>query len=325
MPRPARNDIRRTNRWLFTLNNWTQEEYDHILTHTDQFVYAIIGKEHAPTTGTPHLQGFIRFRVRKTFNAVKNVIGQRAHLIAANGTDEEQREYCRKEGDFWEHGEPVVSERGRRRDIEFINEWVDQFINTHSRAPTSRELTSIDAPVEINNAYLRYNRRLMDYIEMRAPQPALVGPEAPRLWQTDVNELLSHPADTRTITFIVDPVGNSGKTWFQSYWFTHFPDRVQLLAPGRFQDMAYTIEASKDIFFLDLTRSYAADFHGPIYRLLECLKDKKVHSTKYEPKMILLHKNPHVMVFMNEEPQVHLLSRDRIKIGRIRNGNITFD
>lgn len=52
----------RLRRIVFTLNNWTQEEYDWLTTTLPtlpqpKVTWMIVGKEVAPETGTPHLQG----------------------------------------------------------------------------------------------------------------------------------------------------------------------------------------------------------------------------------------------------------------------------
>jgi len=94
----------RGKRWLFTLNNWTQDEYNGI----EEFLrqessYFCIGKERGEN-GTPHLQGYAELRERYRFSTLKNKIGSRSHLELARGTGERNREYCSKEGDFLEHG-----------------------------------------------------------------------------------------------------------------------------------------------------------------------------------------------------------------------------
>lgn len=48
-------------RWVFTLNNWTQAEFDLLIqpdNFPSKFSYLLFGREIAPKTGTPHLQGY---------------------------------------------------------------------------------------------------------------------------------------------------------------------------------------------------------------------------------------------------------------------------
>lgn len=104
-------------RFCFTLNNYTQVEYDNIRAAFDNsVVYAIVGKE-IGELGTPHLQGYANLgrKNRKSFKAIKEIVGQRAHIEAAKGTDKDSQVYCSKGGDFYEIGEIQCS--GKRNDI----------------------------------------------------------------------------------------------------------------------------------------------------------------------------------------------------------------
>lgn len=56
----------RSERWLFVLNNYTTDEEEKISKLIEnkalKIKYLVFGREIAPTTGTPHLQGFIVFK-----------------------------------------------------------------------------------------------------------------------------------------------------------------------------------------------------------------------------------------------------------------------
>lgn len=73
--------------------------------------YVIHGKETAPSTGTPHLQGYIRFKLQKTLSAaVKAMPG--CHIEIKKGTCAQAIEYCEKEcGEVYERGvRPMTQE-----------------------------------------------------------------------------------------------------------------------------------------------------------------------------------------------------------------------
>lgn len=89
-------------KWCFTLNNYTQEEYDKCLELESQ--YTIIGKE-VGEQGTPHLQGFYYFNKRKTMRWIKRRTTDRIHLEIARGTVAENIAYCSKENNYTEKGE----------------------------------------------------------------------------------------------------------------------------------------------------------------------------------------------------------------------------
>lgn len=100
----------RSRNWCFTLNNWTEDEYNH-LKEGDNFRYLVCGKEVGEETGTPHLQGYIVFANAVRMATVKKTISPRVHLAIAKGNAEQNRVYCTKGGDYIEMGQrPATSE-----------------------------------------------------------------------------------------------------------------------------------------------------------------------------------------------------------------------
>lgn len=87
--------------YCFTWNNYPQ---DLSIFDTIECRYVCYGKEVAPETGTPHLQGFISFRNAKVLSAVRRLLPG-VHLSVARGTAEQNRTYCSKDGDFFERGD----------------------------------------------------------------------------------------------------------------------------------------------------------------------------------------------------------------------------
>ena len=85
--------------FVFTLNNYTDESL--IVLDELDCKYLIYGKEVAPSTGTPHLQGYVSFPSPRSLSSVrKKIVG--AHVSVAKGTGVQNRDYCIKEGDFTE-------------------------------------------------------------------------------------------------------------------------------------------------------------------------------------------------------------------------------
>lgn len=91
----------RTKKWCFTLNNYTAEDCQKI--EAIECEYLIYGKE-VGDQGTPHLQGFIYFTNRRTFNTVKKLLGDKCHIEAAKGSIKENIAYCSKDGDVFIKG-----------------------------------------------------------------------------------------------------------------------------------------------------------------------------------------------------------------------------
>ena len=96
----------RSRKWVFTLNNYTDEETELVRAFAahENTRWLIFGKEKG-ANGTPHLQGALYMRAGKTLRALKAKIGiPRIHLEKMRGTFSQNRAYCVKEGDFEEHG-----------------------------------------------------------------------------------------------------------------------------------------------------------------------------------------------------------------------------
>lgn len=110
-----------SRRWCFTINNYDNDNSDLHLQHVRSVLalpkvrYAIFGKERGVLNGTPHLQGYIAFKTMQRFSALKKAFPT-AHLEVARGTEEQNFEYCSKEGDYEEFG--TRKEQGRRTDLE---------------------------------------------------------------------------------------------------------------------------------------------------------------------------------------------------------------
>lgn len=77
------------------------------------YTYYIIGLETCPTTGKQHWQGYIKFKGAVRFNTAKERIGDpEAHIEYAKGNDQQNIDYCSKEGDYIEDGKrPSQGER----------------------------------------------------------------------------------------------------------------------------------------------------------------------------------------------------------------------
>jgi hypothetical protein len=282
--------------WSFTLNNYTQQTLDLLSTPINGVDYLIFGKE-IGESGTPHLQGTVCFQSRKRLPQVISIIGQ-AHCSVTRFLTQ-SIEYCKKDGDVTEWGiTPLTGSKDEKRsDLEEFKASVKEGVSSLTEL---RELHS--------NVCAQYPRFVKEYIEdlkekFKVPCHPL------RAWQADLNATLLHEPDCRTIIFVIDKTGNQGKSWFARY-YDDIHDNAQIIVPGKKADMAFTI-AENRVFFLDCPRSKQGDFIQ--YDFLEELKNGYVFSGKYESR-VKKFKVPHVVVLMNETPDMLKLSADRYKI-----------
>lgn len=293
----ARN-VSRGKNWCFTLNNYSDEDSRRLLVLHPDVLYVCFGKE-VGELGTLHLQGFVAFRMAKVFNVAKAFIGN-AHISLARNVINSIA-YCEKEGDFHESGARPAPTPGRRTDLDAFKDAV------------KGGMYDIEDIREHHSAvYARFSRFCLEYINQHKPAPEITLHPL-RGWQQDLNASLNLVADFRTVVFIVDPTGNAGKSWFAHYYARNHVD-AQVLLPGKKADMCFALRENIRVLFVDAPRSKQGEFIQ--YDFLEDVKNGFVFSPKYESRAKRLGKC-HVVVLMNEDPDMTKLSLDRYDIIRI--------
>ena len=146
---PRGDNRRRSKCWCFTINNYTSGDVSRLSALEGSADYLCYGLEEAPITGTPHIQGYVRFRTRRTFADAKSAIGDTAHVEKAKGSDRDNRSYCSKDGKFTEFGR--CAGRGHRSDLEAVVETVNQGASLATIAKQHPQ------------SYIRYFRGISEY------------------------------------------------------------------------------------------------------------------------------------------------------------------
>lgn len=286
-------------RWCYTLNNYTEEDVARL--HNVECRYHCFGKE-IGENGTPHLQGFIIFNRSIFFNAAKRLISERCHLESTVASNEAASTYCKKEGQYFEKG--TFAAQGKRSDWDRYTDWVREL----GRLPTERELIQHNCSL-----FARYQKKCYAIAKAFLPVPNLINDSAPRDgWQQRVSGLVQEgiPAP-RSIYFVVDPLGSSGKSWMCRWALSKFPDLVQVLRIGKRDDLSYCIDETKKVFLFDVPREQMTYLQ---YSVLESLKDQMIFSPKYESALKILMHPCQVIVFSNEYPNETQLTADRFEI-----------
>lgn len=134
-------------------------------------------------------------------------------------------------------------------------------------------------------------------------------------WQKEIIEFLKEKPNDRTIRWVWEPTGCSGKTTFAKYIFQTFEDVVVLSGKG--SDMKHGVmnfleknNRHPKIVLIDMPRS-SLDFIS--YTGIEEVKDMFFYSGKYEGGMVC-GASPHVVCFANKAPPLNKLSKDRWEI-----------
>ena len=293
--------------WCLTLNNYSEDDLEQWrkIGDSSQTVYLCFQKEIAPTTGTPHLQGYVVFPKVKRLTGVKKILGSAIHAVLSNGTPSQNRDYCTKSdsavtGSFEEFGTlPDDPQSGKRTDFTAFKEAVSKGLRCKRQA---RE--------EFADLVAKYPRWCYDYI---ADQKDIQVPTHDfNEWQEHLNDLLTLPPNDREIIFVVDTEGGKGKTWFaKQYCKAH--DDAQYLEPAKKVDMAYALQDSLRVLFVNITRTSEQKTLDYLYSFIESIKDGMVFSSKYESRM-KYYGPVHVVCMMNMEPNLDMLSSDRYNI-----------
>ncbi len=134
-----------------------------------------------------------------------------------------------------------------------------------------------------------------------------------RPWQQKIIDLIKISPDDRTITWVIDLKGGTGKTQLCKYIVHNYN---ALYLTGKSGDMKYLVKQYIDkdicnrdnlICLFDYTRSIE---NYVSYQGIEEIKNGIFTSTKYEVETVIMN-SPHVIIFANFKPVLSKLSKDR--------------
>lgn len=285
-------------RFIFTINNY--EEYPPRLPTGCE--YLVCQKEVAPTTGTPHIQGYCELQNNMNLSTLKKLSPDwnKAYIAPARGTAEENTTYCTKEGgtDSFQHGEPKPGQ-GSRSDLRELCRYVQE--GTHDLR---------DVVDKYPVAFLLHGRHLQALVQMyyKPPRPSSID-ESPtwKPWQAEVLAILDQPVHPRHVHFIVDRPGNQGKTYL-CRWLAHYRN-AYLTGPGRL-DYIYVNYANQSIVLFDCPKKPDGTLPLVPYAAIEQFKNGVIPATLYG-KPGYMCDPAHVLVFVNFEIDMMALSLDR--------------
>lgn len=286
----------------FTLNN--PEDVQKILEAlqgADWIKYGCVGEE-VGEMGTPHLQGYLNLTKKKSLKKIRKMIkdlcGQSAHTEQCKGTPAQNIAYCSKDGKFTEWGERP--KMGARTDIA-------NFLSAMKKVRCEEDELKVadEMPVE----YARYYkagmrvRSLSETIEARAEHKARYSSIELRPWQREIRDRVLRQ-NNRAITWVVDTKGGKGKTTLAEYMAAM--DGAFIVQGGSIRDIAFAY-MNEPVVIFDLTR---AKQECVPYNVMECFKNGRLFSTKYESKSKVFCPAK-VLVCSNWEPDRTQLSEDR--------------
>lgn len=136
-------------------------------------------------------------------------------------------------------------------------------------------------------------------------------------WQEELMNKLNKEPDDRTVLWYWEDKGNIGKSCFCKYLCAK---HGAIIVSGKLDNMKNAILKYfndngfyPDIVIFDVPRT-SMDYVN--YTGIEEIKNGCFYSGKYEGGMVLMN-SPHVLIFANEEPNIHAMSKDRWDIVQI--------
>ena len=190
--------------WVFTLNNYTAA--DEAVLKGMPFEYLLYGREVAPTTGTPHLQGYIQLKKRVRRAALCKLL--QCHWEPAKG-DVSSQDYCKKEGDYVELG-TAHSTLGRAAPLA-----LRIALNKRLQEEDIQDLVS-DGTINIKevNAITKARKILKDHNDAKIKQPDLAYIGKHHLW---IHGPTGTGKSRKARRLYPDAYLKTKKTWWSNY------------------------------------------------------------------------------------------------------------
>lgn len=273
-------------RWCFTSYQPTQPLYDESFMN-----YLVYGKEHCPTTGRMHWQGYVEVKKKIRMTAIVKLMPH-ISFKAARGSAAQNKTYCHKGGvELFEQGEPITP--GQRTDLTALREAI-------AAGNSMADLLMDEALAPVLSHTMQYARAAVAAHKAVASAAALAAEYVDaelRPWQAHVVDIVKQTPDPRLIFWILGEKGNQGKSFLADYLSVHH--NAITFEAGKCADIAFAYDEQPVVIF-DLPRS-SIQHVGHVYSLVESFKNGRIFSPKYESSVKRFAK-PHVIVFSNFPP-----------------------
>lgn len=287
---------------MATSRNWcvTMFKYDISKPFALENVkYAILQEEKCPKTGKCHIQGYLEFDQAIRPGKVKKLLGKTTHVEKRRGSQQQAIDYCKKAetamGWKFEYGVPV--RQGKRHDVDTMfqafkeRESTAKFIEENAKLYKNYGplLEKHEELIKDEENVTKFREKFMD-VTMRP-----------------IQELMVHHLEKqnpRQVTWVYDPIGNTGKTWLAQY--LHAIKGAAIFTNAKTADIAFGYKGESIIVF-----DFARCVDGRVnYGVIESLKNGMIFSTKYKSKKKVF-EIPKIIIMANFEPEQHNLSEDR--------------
>lgn len=158
----------RDRAWIFTLNNYAAGHLTRISEMPFDFIrYVAYAEEVAPTTGTPHLQGFFYAHNDVSLKQLKKFLPSASWRIM-EGTFAQNEAYCSKQGKLVEFGERPM--QGRRTDLIMCKRRLDEGMSVMQLAEQESYYNHVAKHSRFFEKYAQYKKRKAAQLNRDAPE-----------------------------------------------------------------------------------------------------------------------------------------------------------
>ncbi len=141
-------------------------------------------------------------------------------------------------------------------------------------------------------------------------------------WQNKVLEI-SKTWNNRCIDVLIDTDGNSGKSTLMG-WMECYENAKMIPPVNNAKDlirMVYCIGISK-VYMIDMPRAMNKENLGSFYSALEYVKGGRAYDDRYSFRSRFFD-SPNIWIFSNKTPDIGLLTRDRWRLWKIENKELS--
>lgn len=290
---------------------------------------------------TPHFQIYLATTLNVRPSAVRAALEASlgrtvGFLAAANGSLQDQEDYVTKEdsdpiriGHIEDFERAKRKKQGERTDLLAVKADLDQGMGWEECR--AKHFGAFAAHEQF---FRRYRGALIES-ETKKEILASYDQVSWKPWQQTLIDIASAPVQNRKVHVVVDPNGNSGKSYLANYLAVKMD--FLIVNPSSRRDLGYILTSALNSgthvpgVVIDIARSVVGsgiNEHLPntamasIWNFVEALHDGRITNTKYESQTVFF-KQPHVMIFTNHEIEIrseYTLSRDRWNVMKLTSG-----
>jgi len=118
--------------------------------------------------------------------------------------------------------------------------------------------------------------------------------------------------DRRSINFLIDRTGNTGKGTFKVYMAYHRYAKIMRPFANVKDFMGFAIDNQHHAYICDIPRTVDQKKLREFYSGLETIKDGVVDDSRFKHRQLIMER-PCIWVFSNQDPDMKALSADRYK------------